>query len=132
MDEVIELAAQAQEFRAFAGRHLIARAGQADLELDADASRMRLEADDAVAEVLPGYEASLWNGIGAPRATPPEIIAKLNAALNEGLNDPKIKAQFAAMGGMTSPVTPAEYGRIIKSETEKWAKVIRSAGIKAQ
>jgi tripartite-type tricarboxylate transporter receptor subunit TctC len=86
----------------------------------------------AVAEVLPGYEASLWNGVGAPRATPPEIIAKLNAALNEGLNDPKIKAQFAALGGMTSPVTPAEYGRIIVSETEKWGKVIRAAGIKAE
>jgi tripartite-type tricarboxylate transporter receptor subunit TctC len=86
----------------------------------------------AVAEVLPGYEASLWNGIGAPRATPSEIVAKLNAVLNEGLNDAKIKAQFAAMGGTTAPVTPAEYGRVIVSETEKWGKVIRAAGIKAQ
>jgi len=86
----------------------------------------------AVAEFLPGYEASLWNGIGAPRATPPEIIAKLNAALNGGLDDPKIKAQFAALGGVTAPITPAEYGRVIASETEKWGKVIRAAGIKAE
>jgi tripartite-type tricarboxylate transporter receptor subunit TctC len=86
----------------------------------------------AVAEFLPGYEASLWNGIGAPRATPPEIIEKLNAALNAGLNDPKIKAQFAALGGVTAPVTPAEYGRVIASETAKWGKVIRAAGIKAE
>jgi len=86
----------------------------------------------AVAEFLPGYEASLWNGIGAPRATPPEVIAKLNAALNEGLADPKIKAQFAALGGATAPLTPAEYGHVIVSETEKWGKVIRAANIKSQ
>ena len=86
----------------------------------------------AVAEFLPGYEASLWNGIGAPRATPPEIIAKLNAALNEGLADPNIKAQFAALGGVTAPLTPVEYGNVIVSETEKWGKVIRAANIKAQ
>ena len=86
----------------------------------------------AVAEFLPGYEASLWNGIGAPRATPPEIIAKLNVALNEGLADPKIKAQFATLGGVTAPLTPAEYGNVIVSETEKWGKVIRAANIKAQ
>jgi len=86
----------------------------------------------AVAEFLPGYEASLLNGIGAPRATPPEIIEKLNTTLNESLTDPKIKAQFTALGAVPAPVTPAEYGKIIVSETEKWGKVIREAHIKAE
>jgi tripartite-type tricarboxylate transporter receptor subunit TctC len=85
----------------------------------------------AIGESVPGYEANLWNGIGAPRATPPEIIDKLNAAINAGLNDPKIKAKFAALGTMTVPTTPAEYGNVIVSETERWTKVIRAANIKA-
>jgi tripartite-type tricarboxylate transporter receptor subunit TctC len=81
---------------------------------------------------VPGYEANLWNGIGAPRATPPEIIDKLNAAINAGLNDPKVKAQFAELGSMTAPLTPAEYGHAIATETERWGKVIRASGIKAE
>ncbi|HLH96367.1 MAG TPA: tripartite tricarboxylate transporter substrate binding protein [Xanthobacteraceae bacterium] len=83
-----------------------------------------------VAEFLPGYEASLRNGLGAPRATPPEVIATLNAEVNAGLNDPKLKGQFADLGSETVPLTPAEYGKIIVAETEKWGKVIRAAGIK--
>jgi len=79
---------------------------------------------------VPGYEANLWNGIGAPRATPPEIIDKLNAAINAGLNDPKMKAQFAELGTVTVPTTPAEYGKVIVSETDRWARVIRAANIK--
>jgi len=86
----------------------------------------------AIGEFVPGYEANLWNGIGAPRATPPEIIDKLNAAINAGLNDPKVKAQFAELGSMTAPLTPAEYGHVIATETERWGKVIRAAGIKAE
>jgi tripartite-type tricarboxylate transporter receptor subunit TctC len=86
----------------------------------------------AIGEFVPGYEANLWNGIGAPRATPPEIIDKLNAAINAGLNDPKVKAQFAELGSTTAPLTPAEYGKVIATETERWGKVIRAAGIKAE
>jgi tripartite-type tricarboxylate transporter receptor subunit TctC len=85
----------------------------------------------AIGEFVPGYEANLWNGIGAPRATPPEIIDKLNVAINAGLNDPKMKAQFAALGTVTVPTTPAEYGKVIVSETDRWARVIRAADIKA-
>jgi tripartite-type tricarboxylate transporter receptor subunit TctC len=83
-----------------------------------------------VAETVPGYEASLRNGLGAPKATPPEVIARLNAEVNAGLNDPALKAKFAELGSETVPLTPAEYGQIIVAETEKWGKVIRGAGIK--
>jgi tripartite-type tricarboxylate transporter receptor subunit TctC len=86
----------------------------------------------AIGEFVPGYEANLWNGMGAPRQTPPEIIERLNAAINAGLNDPKIKQQFAAFGSVTAPLTPAEYGKVIVTETERWSKVIRAAGIKAE
>jgi tripartite-type tricarboxylate transporter receptor subunit TctC len=85
-----------------------------------------------IGESLPGYEASLRNGIGAPRGTPADIIAKLNAEINAGLNDSTIKSRFAALGTETVPLTAAEYGKIIVDETEKWGKVIRGANIKAQ
>jgi tripartite-type tricarboxylate transporter receptor subunit TctC len=85
-----------------------------------------------IAETLPGYDASAWSGICAPRATPAEIIDALNKAINAGLTDPKLKAQFAAIGSTTAPLTPAEYAKVIATETEKWAKVIRAAGIKLQ
>jgi tripartite-type tricarboxylate transporter receptor subunit TctC len=85
-----------------------------------------------VAESVPGYEASLRNGLGAPRATPAEIIARLNAAANTGLNDPSLKARFAELGSETVPLTPAEYAKVIVEETEKWGKVIRAANIKAE
>jgi tripartite-type tricarboxylate transporter receptor subunit TctC len=85
-----------------------------------------------VAEFVPGYEASLRNGLGAPRATPADIVAKLNTEVNAGLSDPKLMAQFADLGSVTVPMTPAEYGKIIVEETEKWGKVIRAAGIKAE
>ena len=86
----------------------------------------------AVGESVPGYEASLRNGIGVPKGTPADIIAKLNAEINAGLNDPKIKSQFAALGTETVPLSVAEYGKIIVEETEKWGKVIRGANIKAE
>jgi tripartite-type tricarboxylate transporter receptor subunit TctC len=86
----------------------------------------------AIGEFVPGYEANLWNGIGAPRATPADIIEKLNSAINAGLADPKIKSQFADLGSTVAPMTPAEYGEVVVSETERWGKVIRAAGIKAE
>ena len=85
-----------------------------------------------VAEFVPGYEASLRNGLGAPRATSADIITKLNTEVNAGLSDPKLKAQFADLGSVAVPMTPAEYGKIIVEETEKWGRVIRAAGIKAE
>ncbi len=86
----------------------------------------------AIGEFVPGFEANLRNGLGAPRGTPAEIIETLNAAVNAGLNDPTIKARFADLGSETAPLTPAEWGKIIVEETEKWGRVIRAAGIKAQ
>jgi tripartite-type tricarboxylate transporter receptor subunit TctC len=85
----------------------------------------------AVGEFVPGYEASLRNGLGAPKGTPADIIDRLNKEVNAGLNDPGIKAKFADLGSETVPLTPAEYGKIIVEETEKWGKVIRAANIKA-
>jgi len=86
----------------------------------------------AIGEFVPGYEANLWNGIGAPRATPPEIIDRLNAAVNAGLNDPKVIAQFAALGSAVAPMSPADYGKVIVTETDRWTKVIRAAHITAE
>jgi tripartite-type tricarboxylate transporter receptor subunit TctC len=85
-----------------------------------------------MSEFLPGFEASDVLGLGAPRNTPPEIIDKLNKDINTALADPKIKARFADLGGTALPLTPAEYGKILADETEKWGKVIRSANIKAE
>jgi len=85
-----------------------------------------------VADFLPGYEASVVNGVGAPRGTPPEIIAMLNAAINAALVDPDIKARLASLGSTPLPVSPADYATMLAEETEKWARVIRFAGIKAE
>ena len=83
-----------------------------------------------VGEFVPGYEASSWFGICAPRNTPAEIIDKLNREINAGLSDPKIKARFVDMGAAALPGSPADFGELIADETEKWAKVIRAANIK--
>jgi tripartite-type tricarboxylate transporter receptor subunit TctC len=83
----------------------------------------------AMAETVPGYEASVWYGIAAPRGTPPEIVAKLNQAVNAVLADPKLQARLHELGGDPMPMTPDEFGQLVASETEKWAKVIRSADI---
>jgi tripartite-type tricarboxylate transporter receptor subunit TctC len=85
-----------------------------------------------LAEFVPGYEASLRNGLGAPKATPADVIARLNTEVNAGLVDPKIKARFAELGSTTMPLSTTAYGVIIAEETEKWGKVIRAAGIKAE
>jgi tripartite-type tricarboxylate transporter receptor subunit TctC len=85
-----------------------------------------------VAETLPGYEASSFYGIGAPHGTPAEVVAILNRAVNAGLADPKLKARLADLGSVPIPGEPAAFGKLIADETEKWGKVIRFAGIKAQ
>ena len=85
-----------------------------------------------VAEFLPGYEASGWNGIGAPKNTPAEIIDKLNREINAGLADPKIRTRIEDLGGTTLVLSPAEFGKLIAEETEKWSKVIRAANVRAE
>src|SRR3954468_11233104 len=85
-----------------------------------------------VADFVPGYEASAWFGLGAPKGTPPEIIALLNKEVNAAVADPNIRARLADMGGMMINGTPAEFGRIIEEETEKWAKVVKFSGAKAE
>ena len=81
-------------------------------------------------EFVPGYEASTWNGLGAPKNTPVEIVAKLNGAINAALADPKIKARLAALGGMSLAGSPADFSKLIADETEKWAKVVKFSGAK--
>jgi tripartite-type tricarboxylate transporter receptor subunit TctC len=83
-------------------------------------------------DFVPGYEASSWYGIGAPKNTPPDIIDKLNKEIEAGLADPRIKARFADLGGMALSGSPADFGKLIAHETEKWAKVIRAANIKIE
>lgn len=86
----------------------------------------------AVADFVPGYEASQWYGIAAPANTPAEIVEKLNKEINAGIADPGLKARLAAIGGEPLPGSPAAFGQLIAEETEKWAKVVRSAGIKPE
>jgi tripartite-type tricarboxylate transporter receptor subunit TctC len=85
-----------------------------------------------VSEFVPGYEAGDWLGVGAPRNTPPAIVDKLNGEIAIALADPKIKARFADLGGTTLVLTPAEFGKLLADETQKWAKVIRAAHIKPE
>ena len=85
-----------------------------------------------VGEFLPGYEASYWWGVGAPRNTPVEVINKLNREINGALTDPKIKARLADLGGTVLPGSPADFAKLIADETEKWGKVIRAANIKPE
>jgi tripartite-type tricarboxylate transporter receptor subunit TctC len=85
----------------------------------------------SVGEFVPGYEASGWEGIGAPKSTPAEIIDKLNKEVNAALADPKMKANLANLGGVATPMSPADFGKFIIEEAEKWGKVIRASNIKA-
>ena len=75
-----------------------------------------------VADFVPGYEASAWFGVGAPKNTPAEIVEKLNKEINAGLADPKIKARLADLGGTALAGSPADFGKLIADETEKWAQ----------
>jgi tripartite-type tricarboxylate transporter receptor subunit TctC len=84
-----------------------------------------------VADFVPGYETSVWFGIGVAKGTPTEVIERLNKAINEVLADPKIKAQLADLGGSELlPGSPADFGKLIAQETEKWNKVVKFAGAK--
>ena len=85
-----------------------------------------------VGEFVPGFEAGDWLGVGAPRNTPAAIVDKLNGEIALALADPKIKARFADRGGTALALTPAEFGKLLADETEKWAKVIRAAHIKPE
>jgi len=85
-----------------------------------------------VAESVPGYEASFWSGIGAPKNTPAEIVDKLNKEINAGLADPKMKARFADLGSTELPGSPADFGRLIAEETEKLGKVVKFCGAKVE
>ena len=83
----------------------------------------------AIGEIVPGYEASVWYGIAAPRGTPPDVVAKLNQGVNAVLANPKLKARMQELGGDPMPLTPDAFGMLVADETQKWAKVIRGANI---
>jgi tripartite-type tricarboxylate transporter receptor subunit TctC len=83
-------------------------------------------------DFVPGYESSAWLGLGAPRNTPAEIVDKLNKEINAALADPKIKARVADLGGTVLAISPADFGKLITDETEKWAKVVKFAGLKPE
>jgi tripartite-type tricarboxylate transporter receptor subunit TctC len=85
-----------------------------------------------VDKFVPGYEASGWIGVGAPKNTPPEIIDKLNRQFNAGLADPKIKARLADLSVSVYTGSPADFGKLLVDETEKWGKVVRFSGAKAE
>jgi tripartite-type tricarboxylate transporter receptor subunit TctC len=86
----------------------------------------------ALAEFIPGYEASAWYGVSAPRNTPQAAVGKLNKEINAGLADPALQARLVDLGGMIVSGSPADFGKLVANETAKWAKVIKFAGIKSQ
>ena len=109
------------------------RAGQLRALAVVTATRSDMLPDiPTVAEFVPGYEAGSWYGVGAPKATPAEIIDKLNKEINAGLADPKIKARLANLGGDVLALSPADFSKLIADETEKWGKLIRTLNIKAE
>jgi tripartite-type tricarboxylate transporter receptor subunit TctC len=83
-----------------------------------------------LADTVPGYEATAWYGLGAPKSTPADVIARLNREINAGLADAKIRGRLADLGGDPMPMSPAEFGQLVADETEKWGKVIRTANIR--
>ena len=84
----------------------------------------------AIAEAVPGYEANGWYGFAAPKGTPRDVIEKLNAAINAGLNDPGLKARFAQLEAAPQIFTPKEYGAFLVSESERWGKAVKASGVK--
>ena len=86
----------------------------------------------AIAETVPGYEVFVWYGICAPKGTSPEVVEKLNRAVNAVLSNPKLVARFRELGGEPMPMTPPEFGKLIADETDKWGKVISVAHIKLE
>jgi tripartite-type tricarboxylate transporter receptor subunit TctC len=98
-----------------------------------DSARLKVLPDvPAVAEFVPGYKAIVWDGIGAPAKTPPDIINKLNTEINAVLRDPVMQKKFADLGSVAMVMSPAEFGKFTVGEAEKWGKVIKTVGIKAQ
>jgi tripartite-type tricarboxylate transporter receptor subunit TctC len=96
------------------------------------ATRLELLPDvPTVAEFVPGYESSAWYGVGVPRNTPPEIIDLLNRVINAGLADPNLKTRFTDLSAVVLPGSPADFGKLLVDETEKWGKVVKFAGVKA-
>ena len=85
-----------------------------------------------IGEFVPGYETRAWYGVGVPRNTPARIVELLNKEINAGLVDPAIKAKFSALGGKVLPGSPSDFREIIASETEKWGKVVKFAGLKPE
>jgi tripartite-type tricarboxylate transporter receptor subunit TctC len=85
-----------------------------------------------VGEFVPGFEASQWYGVGAPKNLPGEIVDRLNKEINAALDDPKIKDRLSDLGGLILGGSPAKFGELIADETEKWGKVIRAANIKTE
>jgi tripartite-type tricarboxylate transporter receptor subunit TctC len=108
------------------------RAGQVRALAVTTATRLEALPDlPTVGDFVPGYEASAWFGVCAPKNTPAEIIDRLNRAINAGLADPGLKARLADLGGTPLPGTPADFGKLILAETEKWAKVVKFSGARA-
>jgi tripartite-type tricarboxylate transporter receptor subunit TctC len=85
-----------------------------------------------LADFVPGYESSAWYGVGAPKGTPPEVVDRLNKEVNAFLVDPKMKLRIAEMGATTVAGSPADFGKLVVDETEKWGKVVKFAGVKAE
>jgi tripartite-type tricarboxylate transporter receptor subunit TctC len=86
----------------------------------------------AIAEIVPGYEASVWYGVAAPRNTPAEVITVLNNAFTAALADPKIQTRIAELGGTPMPMSPAEFGKLVADETGKWGAVVKAAGLSVE
>jgi tripartite-type tricarboxylate transporter receptor subunit TctC len=108
------------------------RAGKLRALAVTTAARSELLPDiPALGEFAPGYEASAWQGVGVPKETPAEIIDRLNKEINAGLADPKLKARIAEQGAVSIQMTPVEFEKFIAGETEKWAKVVKFAGVRA-
>jgi len=109
------------------------RAGKLRALAVASATRSEVLPDiPTMSDFVPGYEALYWIGLGAPRNTPTETINNLNKEINAALIDPKIKVRLADLGGTVLPGSPADFGKLVADETEKWAKVIRAANIKPE
>src|SRR5262249_35494343 len=83
----------------------------------------------SIGETIPGYDVSLYYGVSAPRGTPPEVIAVLNKAINAALADPKMRQRIAELGGTPLVLTPAEFGKLVSDETDRWAKVVHTVGL---
>jgi tripartite-type tricarboxylate transporter receptor subunit TctC len=108
------------------------RSGQARALAVTTATRLEMLPDlPTIAEFVPGYEGSAWYGVGAPTGTATDIVQRLNREVNAGLADAKVKARFADLGGIAMPGSPGDFGRLIAEEAEKWAKVVKLSGAKA-